>query len=181
MITNTKRLAVILLSIALLLLIPFAAMQYSSEVNWTLSDFVMMGGLLLGVALAFELIARRSENIVYKIAFGIGLIGAFLLFWVNAAVGIIGSAGQSANLMYGIVLMVGLVGSLLVRFKALGMSHVSFACALTQILVTMVALFIWPSPQISLTSGLIEVFLLNAFFVTLFVISGLLFRRAHSQ
>ena len=31
--------------------------------------------------------------------FGVGLAGAFLLFWVNGAVGIIGNEGQPANLM----------------------------------------------------------------------------------
>ncbi len=47
----TKRLTVWAVVIALILMIPLVAMQFTNEVNWDLFDFVVMGALLFGVAL----------------------------------------------------------------------------------------------------------------------------------
>ena len=152
-------------------------MQFTEEVHWDLFDFVVMGGLLFGVGLAYELVARRSGNTVYRIAFGVGLVAAFLLAWVNGAVGIIGNENQPANLMYGAVFAVGFIGSLVARFKPRGMAHTLFAAALVQLSVPVIALIIWP--QISWGgAGIVGVFVLNAFFAALFVVSALLFRHA---
>ncbi len=172
---NIIRIAVI---VGLILLIPLTAMQFTEEVNWDLFDFVLMGAVLFGIGFAYELIARKSEKTMYRIAFGIGLVGAFLLFWVNGAVGIIGNEGQSVNLMYGVVFVVGLSGSLIARFKPRGMARTLFAAALTQILVPVIVLIVWPPPIISWAPGVFGVFVLSAFFAMLFVVSALLFRRS---
>jgi hypothetical protein len=173
----TKRLTVWAVVVALLLMIPLVAMQFSVEVNWDLFDFVVMGGLLFGVGLAYELVARRSERTVYRVAFGVGLAAAFLLAWVNGAVGIIGNENQPANLMYGAVFAVGIIGSLMARFKPLGMARTLLAAALVQMSVPVLALIIWPQVSCG-AAGVFGVFVLNAFFATLFVISALLFRHA---
>lgn len=178
MIVENKRLIGIVLTIALLLLIPLITMQFTDEVKWTLFDFVLMGAVLFGVGLAYELVARRSEKTVYRVAFGVGLAGAFLLFWVNGAVGIIGNEGQSANLMYGAVFAVGFVGALVSRFKPRGMARTLFAAAFAQMLVPVIALLIWPPPDTSWAPSVFGVFVLCAFFAMLFVVSALLFRRA---
>lgn len=176
-----KRLVGIGLTIALLLLIPLIAMQFTDEVNWTLSDFAIMGTTLLGIGITYELIAGRSQQTVYRVAIGIALLGAFLLFWVNAAVGIIGYEGQAANLLYGLVFAVGLVGSLLARLQPRGMARTLFVAALTQMLVPVLALFIWPPPATSWSPSMVGVFLLTGFFALLFVISGWLFQRASKE
>lgn len=177
---QSKRILVIGLIIATLLLIPLIAMQFSEEVNWSLGDFLIMGGMLSGIALAYELIARRSTSTKYKTAFAVGLLGAFLLLWVNGAVGIIGNEGQPANLLFGAVFLVGLIGSLIARFKAAGMATTLFAAAITQMLVPIVALLIWPPPATSWSPGMFGVFVMTAFFAGIFVVSGMLFRRAAS-
>ena len=41
------RLICILLAVPALLLIPYIAMRYTDEVNWTLLDFIVMGLMLL--------------------------------------------------------------------------------------------------------------------------------------
>lgn len=173
-----KRLIVWAVVVALILMIPLVAMQFTAEVNWDLFDFVLMGAVMFGVGLAYELVARRSEKTVYRVAFGVGLAGAFLLFWVNGAVGIIGNEGQPANLLYGAVFAVGLVGSFMARFKPRGMARTLFAAAFAQMLVPVIALLIWPPPATSWSPGVFGVFVLNAFFAMLFVVSALLFRRA---
>jgi hypothetical protein len=153
-------------------------MQFTDEVVWDLTDFIVMGGLLCGVGFAYEFATRRSETTVYRAAVGVGLAGAFLLFWVNGAVGIIGNEGQPANLMYGAVFAVGFIGSLMASFKPRGMARTLFAAALTQMLVPIIALFIWPHPVTSWAPGVFGVLVLNAFFAMLFVGSALLFRNA---
>jgi hypothetical protein len=47
-----------------LLLVPAVAMLFTDEVNWDLFDFVVMGAVLFGVGLAYELIARKSRKTV---------------------------------------------------------------------------------------------------------------------
>lgn len=161
-----------------ILLLPFTAMQFTDEVQWSPFDFLLMGTVLFGIGLAYLLIARKSEQTVYRAAFGIGLLGAFLLFWVNGAVGIIGNEGQAANLLYGAVFVVGLVGAVMARFKPPGMARTLFAAAFMQLLVPVIALLIWPPPTTSWSPGIFGVFLLTAFFAVLFLVSGLLFQRA---
>ena len=163
------------------MLLPLLAMQFTDEVVWDLTDFIIAGVLLFGTGLVYELVARRSEKTVYRAAFGVGLAGAFLLFWVNGAVGIIGNEGQPANLMYGAVFAVGFIGSLMARFKPHGMACTLFAAALIQMLVPVIALLIWPPPVTSWAPGVFGVFVISAFFAMLFIGSALLFRRAAQE
>lgn len=176
-----KRLIVWAVVIAIILMAPLVAMQFTNEIDWNLFDFVIMGTVLIGIGIAYELVAKKSAKTVYRIAFGIGLTGAFLLFWVNGAVGIIGNEGQDANLLYGAVFVVGFIGSLIARFKPHGMSRTLFAAALVQMLVPVTALIIWPPPNTSWAPSILGVFLLSAFFAYLFVVSAMLFRRADSN
>jgi len=175
---QAKRLIIIGLIILILLSIPLIAMQFTTEVNWDLSDFLIMGAALFGIALVYELITWKSDKKLFRAAVGVALLGAFLLFWVNGAVGIIGNEGQPANLLFGAVFVVGLVGALISKFRSKGLSNTMFAAAAIQMLVPVVALVIWPPSEISWSPGLPGVFLLTGFFALLFLVSGLLFRKA---
>jgi len=88
---QNKRLIYILLTIPILLLIPFIAMQVSTEVNWSLIDFVVMGALLIVTALMIELIFRKVKTKQYRILLSIIVLLALLLIWAELAVGIFGS------------------------------------------------------------------------------------------
>ncbi len=178
MLSLNKRIIGIAAIILGLLAIPFTATQLSDEVNWDVTDFIIMGVVLSFIAMAYELVARKSEKTNYRVGFGVGLVGAFLLFWVNGAVGIIGNEGQPANLLYGAVFLVGLVGAIISNFKAKGMAMTLYAAAATQMLVPVIALIIWPPPDTSWSPGVFGVFWMTAFFAMLFVISGFLFQRA---
>ena len=91
MITHNQRLVGILITIVFLLCIPLLAMQFTSEVNWTLSDFVAAGVLLLSTGLACELVMRKVNNIGYRIAICGIILVALILIWIELAVGIFGT------------------------------------------------------------------------------------------
>ena len=178
-IRRNKNILRMVLATAFLLLIPLVAMQFSDEVKWTRFDFAFAGVLLLGSGFAYELIARKSGHIGYRLAVGMAVVTALLLVWVNGAVGIIGDEDNPANLLYGGVLAVGIIGALVARFRPHGMARALFATALAQALVPVIALMIWKPQATSWEPpGVLGVFVLNAFFVMLFVGSGLLFRSA---
>lgn len=88
---NNKRLIIILTAIVILLLIPFIAMQFTDEVNWTIADFVIMGILLTGTGLLIELVIRKIKGIKYRIILLVTVLLAFLLIWAELAVGIFGT------------------------------------------------------------------------------------------
>ncbi|WP_026995626.1 hypothetical protein [Flectobacillus major] len=88
---QNKRLLGILMVIPMVLLVPFTAMQFTNEVNWTLFDFVVAGVLLLSVGLALELVLRKVKTIKLRMMIGLALLVAFLLVWAELAVGIFGS------------------------------------------------------------------------------------------
>ncbi len=160
---------------ALILLLPLVAMQFTDEVNWDVADFALFGALLIGVGVPYELAVRTTGDNAYRAAVGVALAAAFILVWVNGAVGIIGSEDNPANLMYGGVLAVGIIGAIIARFQPHGMARALFATALAQALVAVIALIAGlGSPW----SGPLEIVALNGFFVALFVGSALVFQKA---
>ena len=86
-----KRLLIILSAIAFLLLIPLIAMQFTDEVNWTLFDFVVAGGLLFFTGLILDLVFRKTKNVRNRVIISVVLLIVFLLVWVELAVGIFGT------------------------------------------------------------------------------------------
>lgn len=88
---KNKRLVLIILTSILILLIPLIAMQFTDEVNWTLSDFVVAGALLLSTGLLCELAIRKISQKGIKIAVCITLLVILLLMWAQLAVGIFGN------------------------------------------------------------------------------------------
>ncbi len=89
---QNKRPKIILLTTVLLLFIPLIAMQFTDQVNWTLSDFVVAGSLLLGTGLLLELVVRKVSTIKYRIAICLAVLVTILLLWTELAVGIFGSS-----------------------------------------------------------------------------------------
>jgi hypothetical protein len=72
---------------------------------------------------------------------------------------------------------VGIIGGIMVRFRVQEMARVMFITALAQALVPIIALIIW-QPMSWGAAGMLGVFILNAFFVSLFLGSAWLFRYA---
>ena len=176
---RNKNISYIALATVLILLIPMIAMQFTSEVNWTLFDFVFAGIFIFGAGCLFELARRKAAgNSAYKVAAGLALAAAFFLIWINGAVGIIGNESDPLNLMYLGVIGIAIIGALMARFHPQGMARTLCATAIAQAIVPMIALIGKPHVIFTEPPGLVGVFALNSFFVMLFAGSALLFRRA---
>ncbi|GAB3988242.1 hypothetical protein GCM10028807_10470 [Spirosoma daeguense] len=91
MITSNQRFTGILLTVAFILLIPFVAMQFTPEVQWTLFDFVVAGTLLLSTGLLIELVMRKVAKVEYRIAICVMLLVTLFLIWAELAVGLFGT------------------------------------------------------------------------------------------
>lgn len=120
---------------AALLLLPAVAMQFTSEVNWTGSDFVVMGVLIGSVGLAIEFLVRRSASTAYRLGAVLAVVSAFLVVWVNLAVGMIGSEDNIHNLLFLGVIAIALLGAAAARFRAGGMALAMASASLAQALI----------------------------------------------
>ena len=154
--------------LAALLALPLVAMQFTDEVQWTLSDFMVMGGMLGMVGVAFELVVRVARGSAYVLAAGMAIATAFLMTWINLAVGIIGDEGNPANLMFFGVLLVGLVAVACSRLRPLGMARAMEVTAAAQALVCVATLVI----------GEGHIFVLTGFVLTMWLAAAQLFRKA---
>ncbi|MBX3565038.1 MAG: hypothetical protein KF730_10735 [Sphingomonas sp.] len=159
-----------------LLLVPAVAMRFTSEVNWGPEDFIVMGGMIVLALGAYELLATKAGNAAYRIASALAVLGAFLLVWINLAVGIIGDEGNPANLMYFGVLAILTGGAAFAKGRAAAMARTLFAVAGAQMLIAAVAVLghmgsegpIWPRDILGVTAILSGIALL----------SGALFRHS---
>jgi hypothetical protein len=175
------RIAAWAIVVALILLIPLVAMQFSDEWDWDLFDFAFAATLLSGAAVTYEVIAKKEGTTAYRAAVGVAVATALVLVWINAAAGIIGD-DEFFNLIYFGVLAVGIAGALLSRLEPRGMALALVAMAIAQMLVPLIVLTLpnlrgalWEPP------GPVGVFVLNAFFAMLWLGSASLFRKAANR
>ena len=75
------RLICILLAVPALLLIPFIAMRYTVEVNWSPLDFITMGFMLLMTGLAIEVALRFVRTKWMRVAAVVVVLFGFLMVW----------------------------------------------------------------------------------------------------
>jgi hypothetical protein len=153
----------------ILLLIPAVAMRFTSEVDWSAPDFIVMGALFGAIGLGIEFLLRRSRNAAYRVGSVLALVTAFLTIWVNLAVGMI-SDDNPYNLLFGGVLLIALIGSVLVDFKPAGMARAMSATALAQALVAAGGLSADPPGAV-----------LSMAFALPWVLSAVLFRKVARQ
>jgi hypothetical protein len=91
MITQKNRLSIILSAIFLLLLIPLVAMQFTNQVDWSTSDFLIMGILLLGTGLIIEGVLRLVKKRASRLILCGAVLLVFFLIWAELAVGVFGT------------------------------------------------------------------------------------------
>ncbi|GAA4044218.1 hypothetical protein [Parerythrobacter jejuensis] len=78
-----------LLFAACLLATPLVAMQFTREVRWTGSDFLVFGAMLAGLGLLLEMAVRFGSTPRKRMFMASTAAAAFLLLWVELAVGIL--------------------------------------------------------------------------------------------
>lgn len=155
------------------LLLPLLAMQFTNEVNWTLSDFVFAAILLFGALGAYEVAAGKSDDTAYRAGAGVAISALLLLSWSNAAVGITDS-GADFYIFFGVP-AVAIGGAIIARFRSRGMAIAMVATALAQSLIAVIALAAGIVPAFN---SAFEILGITGFFVALFLGAALLFRRA---
>lgn len=124
-------------------------------------------------------VERLIERRPYGLAVVVALVAVFILVYGILALGLIGEEGDSFDRLYAIVLGIGLIGALAARFQPQGMALATFAAALAQASITVIALA--EGKHRSPATSIPELVGLNLFFIALFVGSALLFRRAAQQ
>lgn len=161
-------------AVAIILLLPAIAMQLTDEVDWSAGDFMAAGVLLIGTGLLAELVVRRTRDNAYRAGAAIALFATLLLAWSNAAVGFVGSGGNTANILYVALLAVVLAGGFVAGFAAPGMAKAMVAAAVGQGLVMVLA---FASDLVGPEETGIILFM-NLFFVALWSAAAVLFRKA---
>ncbi|RDE06280.1 hypothetical protein DVW87_00665 [Sphingomonas aracearum] len=156
---------------AALLTVPAIAMRFTAEVQWTASDFVVMGVMLAAACGAFEGLLRAGNGAAYRIAAALTVFGVFFLIWVNLAVGIIGSEDNDANMMFAAVIATVIGGACIAHFQPRGMARTLLAAAVLQVLIAAVAVIgrfgsvesvNWPKDIIGCTGILTAFWLISA-------------------
>ena len=91
MMTQSQR-STILYSIPFVILsIPLMAMQFTKEVNWTISDFLVMGILLFTTVFTIDFVLKKFKTLKSRLILIVGIVVLLALVWAELAVGIFGS------------------------------------------------------------------------------------------
>ncbi len=155
-----------------LILLPLVAMQFTTEVNWTLSDFIFAIVMFGSVGLALELAVRRG-NRAYTAAAGIALLVSFLSVWFTGAVGIIGNEAEDSNLLFIGVVALAVAASGIALFRPKGMAVAMLVAAVAQLSVPIVATIIADSRMAAIWAP--EVIILTLLFTAGWLASARLF------
>ena len=161
-----------------LLSLPFFAMQFTGEVDWTASDFIFAGVLIAVVGALFEFAVRLSRDTSYRLGFAVGLLGMFLTIWVNLAVGIVGSDDNPNNGLFFVALLMGVGGAIGAKFRPHGMARAMATTAVAMLLAFFAAES--GTRDEPMVKPIVEA-IGTSIFVMLFLGSAWLFRRAAAQ
>jgi hypothetical protein len=85
---KNKNFIIIISVVALLLLIPLIAMQFTNEVRWAFLDFIIAGVLLIGTGLSCNFVIQKVKNTKFRIAICLAILALLFLIWAELAVGI---------------------------------------------------------------------------------------------
>lgn len=75
-----------------ILLIPLITMQFTTDVQWDVFDFVVMGALLLATGFGLVFVNRKFKN--YRLPLFVMIVLGFLWLWAELAVGIFTNWGS---------------------------------------------------------------------------------------
>lgn len=152
-----------------LILTPLVAMQFTREVNWTVSDFIFAAIIFGIVGGLLELAVRLTKNRYARAGAFFAVLAGFVVIWANGAVGMIGDEDNPVNLWFGAVLLIAITGAILSRYKPGAMANAMFAASALQ-------------AAIGLFAGILDTDIRGGIFTVvlagLWAISAALFRAA---
>jgi hypothetical protein len=85
---NIKR---ILLIIVFIFSVQLIAMQLKEDVNWSLFDFLIMGVLLFGAGMTYEILSKKVRASNTRLVLGLVVLIAVMLIWAELGVGLFGT------------------------------------------------------------------------------------------
>lgn len=91
MMTQSQRSTLIYSIPFVILSIPLMAMQFTEEVNWTISDFLVMGILLFTTVFTIDFLLKKFKTLKSRLILIVGIVVLLALVWAELAVGIFGS------------------------------------------------------------------------------------------
>lgn len=152
---------------------PLIASRVVEGWNWGPGAFVFAYVLFFGTGMAYALIAGRMGAWAYKAGVGLSLGAGFVLAWATMVH--LSETENPANLVYLGVLAVGAVGAAAARLEARGLAWTLFAMAGALALAWVATQVVWTDTP---AGPVWNVGVMHGGFVLLFVVAGLLFRRA---
>lgn len=158
-----------------LLLVPLAMMQFVDDWDWGPGAFLFLGIMIGGVLLAYELAVRAGVSSAYRGGVAAALAPAFLIIWMNLAVGIVGE-DNPMNFNFFMLVFAAAVGACTARGDPAAMARAMLGVVVVQALL---AIAIVTAPSIaSEPASVHRVSLLCSIFGGLWLLSAALFRRA---
>jgi hypothetical protein len=118
-----------------LILTPLVAMQFTSEVDWDETDFIVATIIFGIVGGLIELTVRLSSNGYFRIGAMFAVLAGFIVVWANLAVGMIGNEDNPVNLWFGAVLFIAIFGSIAARFRSGILPLAMFAAGALQVAI----------------------------------------------
>ena len=88
---KNKRIILLTLSALLLLSVPLITMQFSEDINWNLSDFLVAAVLLFGAIFSLEIVLKYFKKNPQRIILVAIVLILLILIWMELAVGIFGT------------------------------------------------------------------------------------------
>lgn len=89
-IANKNLFLIFLITIAIVL-VPWIAMQFTLEVQWTLKDFIIAFVLIFGTGVIIDLTIRKIKTPTLRFLLITIIIAFLLLLWAELAVGVFNS------------------------------------------------------------------------------------------
>ncbi|MBF6610024.1 MAG: hypothetical protein ITF99_02625 [Chryseobacterium sp.] len=88
---NINKTMIIYSVAAIILAAPFVAMQFTNEVKWNLSDFIIAGILLFATAFLIDIILRKVSTDPRKFIYISIALAVLFLILAELAVGVFGT------------------------------------------------------------------------------------------
>ncbi len=118
-----------------LILTPLVAMQFTKEVNWDETDFIVATIIFGIVGGLIEFAVRLSSNWYFRFGAMFAVLAGFMVVWANLAVGMIGNEDNPVNLWFGVVLFIAIAGSIASRFRGIILPWAMFLAGSVQIAI----------------------------------------------